>query len=310
MILLGVLPSVTARKGYQARQRFTEALTEYFNDNGPETGSDLIRARWAGEVKYNVAQYAGKFEIGDLIGVLINATPSFFWMLLHIFSRPALLAALRAELAAIVEKETTTTTTKTLPLSKLKSHCPLLLATYKETLRLQTHNTNTRWVKTSTSLADRYVLKQDGIIQMPGYPVHTLPEIWGEDARDFNPNRFIKTEQQKKKKKEREKYPSSSFRSFGGGATLCPGRHFATAEICAAAAMVVMRFDIVPVDHAGGDGGTGKWKIPTWKHGRIASSVPPPAKDVRVKVTTRKGEEGWEWRWGFEGSVDKFEVVW
>ncbi|KAL8635120.1 MAG: hypothetical protein Q9228_007358, partial [Teloschistes exilis] len=101
MILLGVLPSITARKGYQARQRFTKAMTEYFNDNGPETGSDLIRARWAGNVKYNVAQYSGKFEIGDLIGVLINATPSFFWMLLHIFSRPSLLADLRAELAAI-----------------------------------------------------------------------------------------------------------------------------------------------------------------------------------------------------------------
>ncbi|KAI4108716.1 MAG: hypothetical protein L6R37_000880 [Teloschistes peruensis] len=219
MILLGVLPSITARKGYQARQRLTKAMTEYFNDNRPETGSDLIRARWAGNVKYNVAQYSGKFEIGDLIAP-------------------------------------TKKTTRTLPLSKLKPHCPLLLATYKETLRLQTHNTNTRWVKTTTSLpslpsltpsppsplTSHYLLIRDSIIQMPGYPVHTHLSVWGTDAQTFNPARFLNNIKGEKKKKE-EKYPSSSFRSFGGGATLCPGRHFATAEICAVVAMVVVSPD-------------------------------------------------------------------
>lgn len=64
MIMLGVLPSITARKGYRARIRFTEALNEYFNNNGPETGSDMIKARWAVNVKYNMAKYAGCFEIG------------------------------------------------------------------------------------------------------------------------------------------------------------------------------------------------------------------------------------------------------
>lgn len=77
-------------------------------------------------------------------------------------------------------------------------------------------------------------------------------------------------------------------------------------------AMVVVRFDIVPVQDGGGDGGDGEgeWELPAWKHGRVASAVPPPVKDVRVRVSTRKGEEGVGWRWGFEGSVDKFEAVW
>ncbi|KAL8662900.1 MAG: hypothetical protein Q9202_004322 [Teloschistes flavicans] len=310
MIMLGVLPSITARKGYRARIRFTEALNEYFNNNGPETGSDMIKARWAVNVKYNMAKYAGCFEIGDLIGVLVNASPCFFWTLVHIFSRPALLAELRAEIAGIVEETSEATaasgtgrTVRSIPVSKLKEHCPLLLSTYQETLRVQTHNANTRWVKTDTLLADRYFLKADSVIQIPGYPVHMLPSIWGPDAQSFNPHRFIKIEKKKDRGENRVKQHPASFRSFGGGATLCPGRHFATAEICAAAAMFVMRFEVAPV----GDGG--EWNHPDWAHGKVSSAVPPPAKDVRVKVSTRKGEEGVDWRWGFEGSVSKFDVV-
>ncbi|KAL8690205.1 MAG: hypothetical protein Q9218_004299 [Villophora microphyllina] len=299
--------TVATRKGYQARKRFTKALTEYFDDNGHETGSDLIKARWAGNVKYNVAKYAGCFEIGDLIGVLVNATPTFFWMLVHIFSRPSLLTDLQAEISSIVEETIEATpsgasrTIRSIPVSKLKEHCPLLQSTYQETLRIQTHNTNTRWVKADTLLADQYFLKADSFIQMPGYPVHTLPSIWGPDAQCFNPRRFMKIDKKQDRENKVKQHPAS-FRSFGGGATLCPGRHFATAEICAATAMFVMRFDVVPV------GNGGQWKLPAWAHGKVASAVPPPAKDVKVRVSTRKGEEGVEWRWGYEGSVSKFDV--
>lgn len=39
----------------------------------------------------------------------------------------------------------------------------------------------------------------------------------------------------------------ASFRAFGGGETLCPGRHFASSTILAVVAIVVLRFDITPV---------------------------------------------------------------
>ncbi|KAI4248216.1 MAG: hypothetical protein L6R42_009372 [Xanthoria sp. 1 TBL-2021] len=135
---------------------------------------------------------------------------------------------------------------------------------------------------------------------MPGYPVHTMPSIWGPDVESFNPHRFMKIE--KKSKEKSPKQHPASFRTFGGGATLCPGRHFATAELCAATAMMVMRFDLEPVDNGG------VWVIPRYEYGRVASAVPPPDSDVKVRIKTRKGMEEVSWRFGFEGSVSKFEV--
>lgn len=312
MIILGVMPSITARKGYQARVRFSKALDEYFASNGPETGSDLIKARWKYNQKYGATKYSGCFEIGNLIGVLINATPMFFWILLHVYSRPELLCELREEISSITIEEviirapTPTTgmekpeqkkTFRKIAISQLKERCPLLLSTYQETLRLQTHNTSSRWVTKDTLLAGRYLLKAGNVVQMPGYPVHAMPSIYGSDAETFNPHRFVKSNS---KQEKTEKQHPASFRSFGGGATLCPGRHFATAELCAATAMFVMQFDMEPVKE--------EWSLPDWAHGKVASAVPPPTKDVKVRVKRREGMEDVEWKFGFEGNVSKFEV--
>ncbi|KAL8983471.1 MAG: hypothetical protein Q9205_002302 [Flavoplaca limonia] len=304
MILLGIAPSITARKGKNARKKFIAGLVDYFRDNGPETGSDLIRARWEANKRYGCQQYAASFEIGNLVGVLINATPSFFWMLLHIYSRPTLLEELRAEIAHATESTTTgNTTTQSIIVSKLNEYCPLLLSTYQETLRVQTHNSSSRWVTKDTVIADQYLLKAGNVIQMPGHPVHMMPSIWGSDVESFNPRRFLKIEKDNKKSKDKsQKQHPASFRTFGGGSTLCPGRHFATAELCAAIAMMVMRFDIEPMHN----GGT--WVIPRYKYGKVASAVPPPDRDVTVKIKTRRGMEDVKWQFAFEGSVSKFEV--
>ncbi|KAL8804984.1 MAG: hypothetical protein Q9200_005608 [Gallowayella weberi] len=293
------LKTPSARKGCKARNKFIAALKEYVNDNGPETGSDLIKVRYEGNKKYGVAEYTANFEIGNLIGVLINATPTFFWILTHIYSRPTLLAQLRAEIANVTDSATSGhITTNSIIVSKFQPHCPLLLSTYQETLRLQTHNTSSRWVTKDTVLADQYLLKAGNVIQMPGYPVHTLPSIWGPDVTSFNPHRFLKPE---RKDKSTKQHPAS-FRSFGGGATLCPGRHFAAAEICAAAAMMVSRFEIEPV------GTGGEWSVPDWMKGKVASGIPPPEQDIRVRVRVREETKGVRWRFGYEGSVGKFEV--
>ncbi|KAL9609260.1 MAG: hypothetical protein Q9167_005961 [Letrouitia subvulpina] len=304
MIILGIAPSITARKGYNARLKFIEALITYFNDNGPATGSDLIKVRWDAAIKNGcTVQHAARFEIGDLLGVLVNATPTFFWMLVFIFSNTDLLADLREEISKAVTTETTSQprieTINTISINKLKDGCPLLLSTYQETMRLQTHNSSSRWVTKDFLLADRYFLKANSVIQMPGHPIHSLTSIWGPDVESFNPRRFIKLENQNRMLGRQKQHPAS-FRSFGGGATLCPGRHFATAELCATVAMFVMRFDLQPTE--------GVWKVPKWKHGKVASAIPPPAEDVKVKITTRRGMESMNWKYGFEGSVSKFEM--
>lgn len=137
------------------------------------------------------------FEIGDCIGVLINATPTFFWLIFDIFSRPTLLTALREEL----ESSGTLTyfqesSTMALHVQSLKSTCPLLFSTFQEVLRIRTRNATTRWITEDThitgSSSNNYLLKKDSIVQMPAVPMHYNITLWGPDAYEFNPARFIK----------------------------------------------------------------------------------------------------------------------
>lgn len=88
-----------------------------------------------------------------------------------------------------------------------------------------------------------YLLKKGGTIMIPA-PVHhhnTAP--WGPTAPSFDHRRFLPSE---------KRANSISLRGFGGGTTLCPGRHFASTEIFAFTALMVLRFDMQPVD--------GQWK--------------------------------------------------
>lgn len=75
--------------------------------------------------------------------MLVNATPTFFWMLVFVFSNTDLLADLREEISNVVTTETISQpdieTVNTISVTKLKDGCPLLLSTYQETMCLQTH---------------------------------------------------------------------------------------------------------------------------------------------------------------------------
>ena len=69
--------------------------------------------------------------------------------------------------------------------------------------------------------------------------------------------------------------------------------------------MVVMRFEIEPVDVDGDvDAGRGgRWVFPKVDGNRVASSIHPPSRDVRVRVREREGWRGDEWVFGFAGGA-------
>jgi Cytochrome P450 len=77
---------------------------------------------------------------------------------------------------------------------------------------------------------------------------------------------------------------SAGFRCFGGGSTLCPGRHFASPEIIAFVALNFPRFDIKSVGS--------KWGQPTTDKAGMQATVPPPPPDpdVEVEITVPGGE--------------------
>ena len=258
-------------------------MKKYFSRDGQDNSSHLTKARYNVYVKNGLSSDAiAHLELSSIIGLLINATPSLFWLLFYIYSVPGLLEDVRQEIANATSTRVLSTQDDgkkhSISVVKLRENCPLLVSTYRETLRLKTSNVYTRWVQEDTLLEDRYLLKQGSIVQVPGASMHADPALWGADVKDFNPRRFMKGA---------ANHRPGAFRTFGGGTSLCPGRHFALIEIVSTAAMFVMRYDMKP------QGGT--WKEPKMEGNDVVCSIAPPTSRLDVGITTREGYQGDDW---------------
>ena len=287
MILIDILPAVTARKGHQGRAVCFEAFKQYFASKDPEDGSNLVKARMKACQKYSIpVDDIARFEVGGILAILDNTVPAAFWMLFYVFSIPSITMDLRLELENAVETKTDGrgVTLRTLNVTSMKEKCPLLGFTFQETLRHRSCGVLTREVLQDLFLNDEHLLKAGSIIQIPSRVIHTDSALWGTTVEEFDPRRFIK---RRDKGARNQRVDPAAFRAFGGGTTLCPGRHFASTEVMCVVAMFVMRYDIKPV--------SGKWCMPPPKDGNIAASVMFPGLDTEVDVRPRKGYEDGLW---------------
>lgn len=279
-------PRFLASKAWKARQKIVNAIKAYYIRGDHKDGLGVLTVRRDVGKKYGASiDEISRFEMGDAIGVLINATPTLFWTILQIYSDPTLLADIRAEIAAFITTESPAEGPRKhiLDINTLQDACPLLVSTYREVLRHRTQAPTSRWVTQDTILADKYLLKKDSILLIPGALIHADPAVWGPDAKEFNPRRFMgKTD-----------VKAGANRTWGGGQTLCPGRFFATMEITCSVAMMVARFDLQPV------GNGGRWVIPQQDGNSVASSIHPPKTDCKVRVTERKEHAGERWAYKF-----------
>lgn len=265
--------------------RSVQALNAYYARGDDKEGLGVLTVRRDVQRKYEASDdELSRFEQANGIGVLVNATPTVYWTILQIYSDPALVADVRTEIEAFMRTEITGEGRRRhiLDIDSLQDACPLLVSTYREVLRTRTQAPTSRWVTQDTILADRYLLKKDSVLLIPGALIHADP-IWGPDAKEFNPRRFM----------GKSDIKAGANRSWGGGQTLCPGRFFATMEITCSVAMVVARFDLQSVENGG------KWVLPEQDETSIASSIHPPKTDIRVKIKEREGYRGDEWAYKF-----------
>ena len=124
---------------------------------------------------------------------------------------------------------------------RLEGQCPRLRAVYLEVLRLSASSSTLRGVMTTTEIGDQ-IFKGGAKVLIPYRQLHMNPEIFGRNAEQFDPDRFLHD-------KDLSKNPS--FRPFGGGRTYCPGRYLAEREILTFIALAVARFDIEVFDERG-----------------------------------------------------------
>lgn len=249
----------------------------------------MIQARYAANTEHGVSPWnQGRLEVGTLLGILANTIPSAFYMLVHIYSDQELLKDIRDELEATCVSIAPLEAKRTLHIVTMREKCHLLHSTFQEMLRVHAHGAGSRFVREDTILDDQYLLKKGMVIQMPMAVMHSDPSIWGADVASFHPRRFLKPRNANKDLKSN----SPAYRPFGGGASMCPGRHFVTSEVLALTAYMVLRFDITPI--------VGKWSVPAQRQESLATNVFPPEKDVRVNITKRLSFEDVVWNFAMK----------
>ena len=125
----------------------------------------------------------------------------------------------------------------------LTEQCPWLEAVYHEVLRLKSGSSLFRDVTEDTVVGGK-ILKKGNKVMVQYRQLHFNKRIWGENAAEFDPARFIKN---------KELARSSSFRPFGGGQHLCPGRFLARQVIFAFVALTLSRYEIKLADSLDGE---------------------------------------------------------
>ncbi|KAH9899295.1 fatty acid hydroxylase [Cubamyces lactineus] len=123
-------------------------------------------------------------------------------------------------------------------ISKLKYTSACL----REALRLNPPATMrvVRSVEDTTIGGGKYFIPKDAVLAMITSKCQTDPKVWGEDAREFKPERVYG--------ENFEKLPPNAWQPFGYGMRACIGRPFAWQEAHIALASIVHKFDIVMHD--------------------------------------------------------------
>ncbi|KAF1847919.1 cytochrome P450 [Cucurbitaria berberidis CBS 394.84] len=284
--MINVLPKITARKAYYGMEACIKGFIEYM-ENGRFTQADKLlqnRNRLHDEVGISIPEQA-RFEVGFAFGFSANAGISSFW-------------AIQANALSA---------SNTILFPKLRDACPLLNSVFRETLRLSALMVSARVVLEDTILADTYLLRKGSFVQIEGGIMHLDTNTWRPDTSSckvlimslplVNPYRFLYSTTGSKTNpdgritegKASTVHPAA-FRAFGGGASLCPGRHFAQMEIISLCAVIAMGFDMEPV--------LGEEKI-SWDTPKddinFSLTVTKPCKEVKVKLKRRTGYEHVKW---------------
>ncbi len=194
-------------------------------------------------------------DLGIIFALSSNAIPTFCWMMLHILDPNAdktLLPRVLAELE-------TARSDDGINVPVLVS-LPLIQSIFQETLRLYTDVLVTRDVHADLALpvdeGKRQVQFRKGdLVLVPTWLGHRDEGRWNNPPHDvFYAERFLKRNPDTGKDTFTMGGAAGKLFPFGGGKTICPGRLFAKQGILSAVAMVLLNYDIQPLNFLDGSG--------------------------------------------------------
>ncbi|KAI1650981.1 cytochrome P450 [Daldinia loculata] len=224
-LMLDIFPqNIFFRKAIQSRDNLVESFANYYEDGSYKQGSAYIQQF----TKHCIDQKIPEIDIprlllGTVFNNVANTSSSASWVIYHIFSDPVVLQECRDEVKQAVRDDPDGTST--IRLSFVLNSCPILLSTYHEVFRYHGMANSVPVVSEDHVLDNRYLLKKGGLVMLSARVQHKNPAVWGENMKEFYHKHFMKQQNGGKR------INAVAFRGFGGGTTLCPGRHFATSKI-------------------------------------------------------------------------------
>ena len=148
-------------------------------------------------------------------------------MLSYMLFEPGLLEVIRAETAKAFVNDS-------LDSHYLRQSCPRLQGLWLEMLRLTVSSSSVRYITDDTRIGGKYIRKGNILINSCRQ-LHFDEAVFGNDVKTFDSRRFVDKESLK---------ASSSWKPFGGGVSLCPGRVVAERAAYTFIALVLHWFDI------------------------------------------------------------------
>jgi cytochrome P450 len=131
------------------------------------------------------------------------------------------------------------------------TNSPYIHSVYRETLRLMVASITVRHVVEDMEF-EGYILKQGKTVMLPARALQINPETWTSpatekaeprSATEFWPERFLAENADSLSNQRLQ-----SWRPYGGGKTLCVGRHFAVGELAVTIGVLVSLFEMELVE--------------------------------------------------------------
>ncbi|KAF2867711.1 cytochrome P450 [Massariosphaeria phaeospora] len=224
------LPDVFARDMLAAKKAITDAFTGYYRlPRSERPGAvgfvtdleDMLREVGLSEDEM------GNFTLLHYWAVVGNVYKLAFWLTAHLVHNPTLLSQIRDEVLPAVQGHSVDE-------RYLTEQCPKLDSLVGETLRLTVTSSLARVVM-ETCVVGGKTLRAGNKIMLPIKELHYDPSIWASTPSTLTPARFLAAPKLAK---------SASYRPWGGGHTLCPGRFLARRSVNAFIAILLSRYDV------------------------------------------------------------------
>ena len=225
------------------------------------------------------AGVTGHLNSSLLWAATANTVPTAFWTLHYLLRDAEALAAVRAELEAVVGPPRAGEL-PALPAARL-DELRLLDSAVREALRLATGTMTVREVVESFTFeapCGRWGLREGDRVCVFPYLLHRDPEIHPEPER-YRVDRFYSEVGVKRFEKGGQRL-AFALMPFGGGHSMCPGRYFAINEMKLVVAML-LHACVIELVEPGGE--------PGFDLSRSGLGIYPPLRDVPVRVRLAEG---------------------